>query len=511
MDLNRQSDVINLHSTYGKSRPTNLLRSTHLPIRIMRRRRRYYLLLTGFFFASLPLINPWVRGDGIGYYAYVRAPLIEHSLDFTRDYQHSNSRYLASRLDANGQPKREFLTPTRHLDNHFAIGPAILWAPFFGIAHLSVLAANALGWNIATDGYSFPYRYLTAFATCLYGFLSVLLSFQFSSRYVSPHLAFGAALTVWGASSLPVYMYFNPFWSHAHSAFVVALFICYWDSTRSNRSRKQWLLLGLLAGLMTDVYYPTIIAVSVVLIESVTRVWQFSQSREAKNHGRDELMNQFLFAASFAISLLPTFASKYLVYGNPLESGYPHLRSWLWTSPQFLNVLFSSNHGLLVWTPVVFISLIGLGMAAARLPLIGGSLLLCFLSFYTLISFYPDWAGISSFGNRFFISMTIIIVFGLAFLYQCLALKLRYRMALLTIAIASTFLVAWNAGLIFQWGLHFMPVRGPVPMAKVIGNQFSVVPVKFKEYILLYFTDRPKLMREIEQMDIEQLKENGEY
>ena len=35
---------------------------------------------------------------------------------------------------------------------------------------------------------------------------------------------------------LPVYMYFNPSWSHAHSAFIVALFVWYWDRTRTTRT-----------------------------------------------------------------------------------------------------------------------------------------------------------------------------------------------------------------------------------------------------------------------------------
>jgi len=30
------------------------------------------------------MLNPWVRGDGVGYYAFARAPLIQHNLDFTR-------------------------------------------------------------------------------------------------------------------------------------------------------------------------------------------------------------------------------------------------------------------------------------------------------------------------------------------------------------------------------------------------------------------------------------------
>ncbi len=35
---------------------------------------------------SLPLLNPWVRGDGVGYYAFARAPLTQHNLDFAPDY-----------------------------------------------------------------------------------------------------------------------------------------------------------------------------------------------------------------------------------------------------------------------------------------------------------------------------------------------------------------------------------------------------------------------------------------
>ena len=50
--------------------------------------------------------------------------------------------------------------------------------------------------------------------------------------------------------------YFNPSWSHAHSAFAVALFLWYWMRTRNARTWRQW---GFLAagGLVIDVYYLT--------------------------------------------------------------------------------------------------------------------------------------------------------------------------------------------------------------------------------------------------------------
>jgi hypothetical protein len=54
---------------------------------------------------AVAVLNPWVRGDGVGYYALVRAPLIEHSSDFTYDYQDANPSFRDQRLDESGQPK----------------------------------------------------------------------------------------------------------------------------------------------------------------------------------------------------------------------------------------------------------------------------------------------------------------------------------------------------------------------------------------------------------------------
>ena len=177
-----------------------------------------------------------MRGDGVGYYAFARAPLIEHSLDFTKDYQHANESFRGPRLDESNQPRADFRTSTGHLENHFSVGPAILWTPFLLLTHLGVLLARALGSPVAADGFSAPYRITMALATALYGFLSLVLAFRLARQYVEERWALLATLSIWWASSLPVYMYFNPSWSHAHSSFAVALFLWYWHETRSSRS-----------------------------------------------------------------------------------------------------------------------------------------------------------------------------------------------------------------------------------------------------------------------------------
>jgi len=384
------------------------------------RSRKSEFLLFLCFLLSLPFLNPWVRGDGVGYYAFARAPLIEHSFDFTRDYQNANSSFRDPRVDEFGRPKSIFRTPTGHLENHFSVGPAILWAPFLLLTHGGVLLARALGSSISADGFSSPYRITAALATAAFGFLSLLLAFRMARHYVEERWAVLATLSIWWASSLPVYMYFNPFWSHAHSAFTVALFLWYWHETRTSRSLAQWSMLALIAGLMLNVYYANVTVLIVVAFEAA---FQYASAfRPDSRPGAEHIRVSRLFAAHvlFAfllfVSLLPTFITRYIVYGNAFETGYIPLRDWQWSSPVLFSVLFSSNHGLLAWTPILIFSIAGLFLFSRRFPRVGAPSLAAFVAFYLLIACYPDWAGISSYGNRFFVSLTPLFILGLTVL-----------------------------------------------------------------------------------------------
>jgi Dolichyl-phosphate-mannose-protein mannosyltransferase len=465
------------------------------------------------FLLSLPLVNPWIRGDGVGYYAYARAPLIEHSLDFTHDYQGANESFREGRLDESGQPKAGLRTVTGHLDNHFTVGPALLWSPFLLVAHAGVLLAKELGSSVRADGFSAPYRYAMALGTAIYGFLALFFAFRLARKYVDPLWAFIATLTIWWASSLPVYMYFNPAWSHAHSAFTAALFLWYWERTRQERTVQQWLVLGLIAGLMLNVYYPNLMLVAVVVLEAL---WQYLEYfRAARATGRSGIVplfsRQLLFGVVVCVCLLPTFVSRWIVYGGPFETGYLPIRDFLWNSPVFLKVLLSANHGLLSWTPVLIFSLLGLVLLARRLPRLGAPFFAAAFAFYLFISIYPDWAGISSFGNRFFISLTSLFIFGLAITLESFAAWFSHkRPALLVSTVVLACFTLWNLGMIYQWGTHLIPARGPISFSEAASNQFRVVPRQISSHLHSYFFRRGDMMRQIEEKDIEQLKKDAQ-
>src|SRR5713101_2305183 len=270
---------------------------------------RFVRIFLVLFLLSLPLVNPLVHGDGVGYYAYARAPLIQHNLRFEEDWRHANLYFSQARTLPNGQLNPSEYTETGYVGNLFSIGPAMLWIPFLLAAHAIVLCANTVGAHIPANGFSTPYILAMALGTAIYGFLGLLFSYYLARKYVEERWAFLSTLAIWGATSLPVYMYFNPAWSHAHSAFAVALFLRYWDRTRDCHSFLQWNLLGFLAGLMVDVYFPNGVFLLLPLIESLRAYWNSWRAREFRAVAPLFAANSS-FTVAVVFAFLPTLVTR---------------------------------------------------------------------------------------------------------------------------------------------------------------------------------------------------------
>jgi hypothetical protein len=466
----------------------------------------YIKILFVGFLLTLPIVNPTVHGDGVGYYAYARALLIQRDLRFEEDWRHANKFFSASRIQVDEQLRPEGYTPTGYVDNHFTVGPAILWAPFLILVHLAVLLLNAVGGHIPADGFSPPYVVAMALGTAFYGFLGLLLSFLLARKYVRDRWAFLATIGIWLATSLPVYMYFNPAWSHAHSAFTVALFLWYWERTRGSRTIRQWVALGLISGLMIDVYFPNGVFLLLPLIESLLAhrsSWNF----DGWNSQSKLLFAEALFAASLVLAVLPTFITRWIVYGGLFNFGAYTALDWIWSAPHSWQLLFSSDHGALTWTPILVLALIGLFTAPRNARIIALYLVVGTAAFYYVIACYPFWDGMASFGNRFLISLTAVFVFGLALLFERFG---RYfhdgTRAFVAVGGLVILLSMWNAGFIYQWGEHLLPVRGEISFREMIHNQFFVVPRELGAHVRSYLLNRKDEMQKIEDRDIQQMR-----
>ena len=399
----------------------------------------------------------------------------------------------------------EAYTQTGRLDNHWSIGPSLLWAPFLVAVHLVVQTCNRLGAHIPADGFSAPYLTAMALATTLYGFLALWFSYQLAIQYFDRRSAFLATLGIWWASSLPAYMYFNPSWSHAHSAFAVALFLWYWHRTRSERTILQWVVLGLFSGLMVNVYYVNGVLLLVPLLEALVAYWKnwVSSTRNFATIAR--LFAQHLaYICVFLVALLPTLISRQIIFGSPVRTGYS-AEKFNWKSPALRNVIFSWDHGMISWTPILILALIGLVLFYRRDHLFGVYILASFLAFYYVISIQPTWDGNSSFGSRYFVSLSPLFILGLAAFFDWLARSWQERPARIFATCTISLLILWNLGLLYQWGMHLIPTRGPISFRQAAYNQIAVVPPQAARSVKNYFLRRHQLMNHIEDKDIQQL------
>lgn len=468
--------------------------------------RLHLSILAFVFVATLPLINPLVHGDGVGYYAYLRAPLIQHNLRFEEDWRHANPGFAESRVGADNQVHLDQYTGTGYIGNLFSVGPAILWSPFFLLAHVTVRTVDWFGGHIPADGFSLPYRVLVAFGTAFYAFCGLLLSYTVARKFVDPSWALLATLGIWAGSSLPVYMYFNPFWSHAHSVFAAALFLWYWERTRGSRVWEQWLVLGLISGLLVDVYFVNGVFLLLPLIESI-RGYAADLVSQDWNAAFRRLGENVVYLAAFAFAILPTLITRRIVFGGMLRFGLYSTSSWNWHAPYWRSVLFSSDHGALTWTPLLALAIFGLFLPSETGKSIQMYLAIVTIALYYVISSYPFWDGTSSYGNRFFISLTPVFILGLAFLLNRVSDFFRsFRQAYAFQAGVIALFAVWNLAFIFQWGTHMVPARGEISWGEMVHNQVFEVPRRITANLGTYIAHRGELMQRIEVQDIEQQK-----
>jgi hypothetical protein len=215
-----------------------------------------------------------------------------------------------------------------------------------------------------------------------------------------------------------------------------------------------------------------------------------------------------IFTVALVAVFLPTLVTKQIIYGSYAKSGYENL--WVWTSPWVLNASFSADHGLFSWTPILIAGVVGLFFLARYDREVAIYLILVFAAVLYTIGCYKNWDGLSSFGNRYFIALTPIYVLGLAAFFDGLERAWNERGALIASAAATTVLILWNLGLIFQWGTHMIPVRGPISWRDAAYNQFALVPTEASQTVKNYLTHRKGLMDQIEQEDVDQLKTKRE-
>jgi hypothetical protein len=118
-----------------------------------------------------------------------------------------------------------------------------------------------------------------------------------------------------------------------------------------------------------------------------------------------------------------------------------------WTSPHFIDVLFSADRGLFTWTPAMALGCLGWAFLLRRWPSFAGSAAAVFFATTWVNGGVAIWSGADAFGARRFDLLIPLWVIGFAGGIQGLV-RMVERRPLIAPATALAFLALWNVGLI---------------------------------------------------------------
>jgi hypothetical protein len=460
--------------------------------------RRFWLIFICLFLLSLPAVTPRIySSDEIQYFSYLRSLWFDRDLSFENEYRYFYDRGIA-RSDGFHETFLERQTDTGRRINFATIGCALLWAPFYavgdGVARLTGAEA---------DGFSKPYVAAAAYGSAVYGFLALAIAIVAARRLGLD--AFGAAVALWLGTPLLFYMYVAPVFSHACSAFAVALFIYLWLRVRETWTLQGAAVLGAAGGLMATVREQDLFFILPVALDFA--LWGFK--RGLAQTLREKAVTIIAAAAAFAVVYAPQVAA-YVVLNGHIGPHASVGRKMNWMAPHALQVLLSPEHGFFIWTPLAAIAFAGLvvdlrpegadlrpkgadlrpkGRSYLQIGMRqAGSLMLLMALLQVYVSgSVESWTVAGGFGQRRFVALTAVMVIGYAAIHSALrAVSSRARYALIAVTILAVY---WNLALSAEFATGLMD-RQKLDPRKNAYDAFVTLPRQAPSLVYRYLFDR---------------------
>ena len=472
--------------------------------------RRELLLLLALFIASLPAVTARLySSDEVEYFSYLRSLWFDHDVSFENEYQYFYDHRIAQTPDFH-QTFLELKTATGRRINYGTIGCAILWAPFYAVGDLATRAMRSMGRAIEADGYSQPYVSAVAYGSMFYGFAAIVLAVAVARQIIRKY-EISSGLAVWLGTPLLFYMYVAPPFSHACSAFAVALFVTIWLRVRHTWSTGGIVLLGLAAALMAMVREQDLFcALGPAVDFALTFVRGYARASgslqpppstksRAVSHARHMIVVAPIGCLAFLIGYLPQLIAYQALNGFPRPSPLV-TRKMFWYSPHAVQVLLDPEHGFFLWTPLAVLALVGLVLLVAgphaalddgtattsdRRQVAACMLLMVAMQVY-ISGAVESWTVAGAFGQRRFVAVTIFLVVGLAALRRRAELRRGVRIVTTMVVVLC---VWWNLALTLEFGTSMMD-RQKLELRRNAYDAFVTLPRDAPKLFYRYFTNR---------------------
>ncbi|MCW3121962.1 MAG: hypothetical protein JWQ38_1454 [Flavipsychrobacter sp.] len=380
--------------------------------------------------------------DASGYYLYMPAIFIYHDLAHFSFYHEVNEKYMISYgEDTYGL----YDTRVGRKNDKYAIGTAVLQLPFFLIAHAFCVATQVA----PADGYSMPYQ-LAGYAGNIFWicmgllFISVLLR-----RYFNENITAFTVLCIAFGTNIYCYTIFAPAMSHPYGFFLFAGVLYYTDAFYRKQKAKYMYLIGLLLGLVLIVR-PVNIVVAIIPL-----LWEVYDKQSFIT--RMQLLGSKLKAISVTmliIFLVALIQMAYWKYSSGQWIYYSYVgEGFKFTRPHIINGLFSYQKGWFVYTPIAFISMLGLFATWKANRKIVPALSIFFLLMFYIVFCWKGWWYGGSFSARALIEALPVTALPLAYMFQSIYSKGSMLILKISFSVLMSFFIALNLFQSYQYSM----------------------------------------------------------
>ena len=354
-----------------------------------------------------------INADGYGYYAYLPAVFVLHSLDYEKIIKEERLlRPEVSYEDA----KTCFPEDNGKRTDKFFAGESVLLLPFFTISYLV-----ARIFEFDANGYSLPFQIGVSFGALFYlliglVFLRKLLKeYKFSESVISL-----TALILVTGTNLLYYSTIEPSMSHVYCFSLTAIFLYYMKVCCNNFSS--------LIAVKASAVFCLLIIVRPTNINNLAFVPFIAGDFASLKAFFRNIFNPRILLVIITVSLsvlLIQFVIWKIETGQFIYWSYRGERFYL-TSPKFLSFLFSFRNGWFIYTPIIFLTLVGGLFILLKKNMYQFITFLFFLFFtvYLLSSWYAWYY--TGFGMRaivdYYAAFAILLALCLACFYKNLLL-----------------------------------------------------------------------------------------
>ncbi len=358
--------------------------------------------------------------DKSGYYIYLPAYTL---YDF-------DTRSLPDSIDEKMGTGFHLDLEENKINNQFSCGLALLWSPFYGMAHLYAKSSEH-----KANGFTSPYYKAINYAAGFYFAIAIILLYLYLRKNGISYINAGITiLAIILGTNTYYYAIDENGMSHMYSFTIVVCLFYLADKFFRDPKIGKASLIGLLSGLLVLIR-PTNVILLFLIVFLNAGSWDNTIKRFQLLLTPRYLL---VIVGLFFIPWLPQFAYWYDLSGSIIYYSYGHRGFDNWNNPQILNVLFNPHNGLLPNAPVVLLCLIATAWQFFKDRWNAVLITLGFIVLTYLFSSWYVWHFGCSFGQRSFVEFFPFLAFPFAHFMNHLTFK--SLMKWLLIVILATFI-----------------------------------------------------------------------